>query len=923
MPAIVPQLGNITLDPAHDILRYQSHPLDAIFRPGNVAVIGATEKPGSVGRTIMRNLISNSFGGAIFPVNPGRPSVMGIKAYKTIADIPDPVDLAIIVTPSGSVPGLVQQCAEAGVKGVIVISAGFKEVGPEGAALEQQILEIARKAQMRIVGPNCLGVMNPLSGLNATFAGDMALKGNVAFISQSGALCTAVLDWSLQANVGFSAFVSIGSMLDVDWGDLITYLGNDPNTHSIVLYMESIGNAQSFLSAAREVAQSKPIIVIKPGRTEAASKAAASHTGSLTGSDAVLEAAFERVGVLRVEEIADLFAMADILSKQPRPQGPRLTILTNAGGPGVLATDALVEAGSELAELSPETLDKLNGFLPPHWSHGNPVDILGDAGADRYAEALEVAVQDENSDGMLVILTPQDMSDPTPTAEMLAPFAQKFNKPILASWMGGAIVAEGQRILNQAGIPTYDYPDKAARTFAKMVKYADNLRALYQTPTSSGAAFQPFSKQQQITEFLRKIRNEGRTLLTEAESKQLLTMAGIPTVRTEIAITEEAAVALAKEIGFPVVLKLHSYTITHKTDVGGVKLNLGTEDMVRDAFRSIRDNVARLHSLDEFQGVTVQPMAKLDGYELILGASLDPQFGPVLMFGMGGQLVEVFKDTALGLPPLNSNLAMRMIEKTRISHALKGVRGRKPIDQQALAECLVGFSQLVAEQPLIAELDINPLLASPDKLIALDARVVLHDLTLPEAELPKPAIRPYPVQYIWETQAKNGTDITIRPIRAEDEDALRVFHHSLSDRTVYLRFMQAFDLNERTTHARLARICFTDYNREIALATEVKADGSQRRIVGVSRLSRLYHSELEAEFRMLVSDDWQGQGLGKELVRRTIDVARQEGVHKLVAHILKENQQMLHMCESLGFRIEASEPMQNNPLSIVRVVLDL
>ncbi|MDQ3429724.1 MAG: CoA-binding protein, partial [Actinomycetota bacterium] len=469
-------------DPAHDVLGYEGGTLDAIFRPETVAVIGATERPGSVGRTIMWNLVSSPFGGTVFPVNSRRPNVLGIKAYPSVSEVPQKVDLAVIVAPAQTVPGIIAECAEAGVEGAIVISAGFRETGREGMELEEQVLQEARKGRMRIVGPNCLGVMNPTTGLNATFAGSMARQGSVGFLSQSGALLTAILDRSFQENVGFSSIVSVGTMMDVGWGDLIYYLGDDPKTKSIVVYMESVGDARSFLSAAREVALTKPIIVIKAGRTEAAGKAAASHTGSLTGSDEVLDAAFARSGVLRVGEISELFAMAEVLGKQPRPRGPRLTILTNAGGPGVLATDALINGGGDLAEISPQTMEKLNDFLPAPWSHGNPVDVLGDADPERYAKTLETAAEDPESDGLLVVLTPQDMTDPTATAERLIPYANRTGKPVLASWMGGTEVAAGESVLNGAGIPTFDFPDTAARAFTNMWRYTYNLRGIYETP---------------------------------------------------------------------------------------------------------------------------------------------------------------------------------------------------------------------------------------------------------------------------------------------------------------------------------------------------------------------------------------------------------------------------------------------------------
>ena len=505
--------------------------------------------------------------------------------------------------------------------------------------------------------------MAPLSGLNATFATTIARPGSVGFISQSGALCTAVLDWSLKEMVGFSAFISVGSMVDVGWGDLINHLGNDPKTRSIVIYMETIGNARSFLSAAREVALNKPIIVIKPGRTAAAAKAAASHTGSLTGSDEVLEAAFRRSGVLRVNNIADLFYMAEVLSKQPRPKGPRLTIVTNAGGPGVLATDALITGGGELAELTPETMEAYNAVLPPTWSHNNPVDIIGDASPKRYAKALEIAAKDPHSDGMLVILTPQAMTDPTRIAEQLRPLAEQKDKPVLASWMGGVDVAAGEEVLNRAHIPTFPYPDTAARAFNYMWQYAYNLKALYETPAMpEDPANGGFNRKLAADEIIQKTRNAGRTVLTEFDSKQVLSAYGIPVAKTIVATKEGDAVAAAREIGYPVVLKLYSETITHKTDVGGVQLNLGDEEAVGRAFRAIQSSVAEKAGAQHFQGVTVQPMIQLkDAYELIVGSSLDPQFGPVLLFGTGGQLVEVFKDRALALPPLNTTLARRMM----------------------------------------------------------------------------------------------------------------------------------------------------------------------------------------------------------------------------------------------------------------------
>jgi acetyltransferase len=903
-------------DPAHDVLGYERQQLDAIFRPETVAVIGATERPGSVGRTIIWNLVSSPFGGTVFPVNARRPSVLGIKAYPSISDVPAKVDLAVIVAPAQAVPGIIRECVDAGVDGAVVISAGFRETGPEGAELERRVLEEARRGRMRVVGPNCLGVMKPPTGLNATFAGAVARAGNVALLSQSGALLTAILDQSFMENVGFSALVSAGSMMDVGWGDLIYYLGDDPDTKSIVIYMESVGDARSFLSAAREVALTKPVIVIKAGRTEAASTAAASHTGSLTGSDEVLDAAFSRSGVLRVGEISELFGMAEVLGKQPRPKGPRLTILTNAGGPAVLATDTLIGGGGELAETSGETMDALNGFLPAAWSHGNPVDVLGDADPERYAKTLQTAAGDPRSDGLLVILTPQDMTDPTATAERLAPYANSSSKPVLASWMGGPAVAAGESILNGSGIPTFDYPDTAARAFTNMWKYTYNLRSIYETPEP---AEDEGADRDLVAEIIDGVRDSGRAILTEFEAKQVLAAYGIPTVQTEVARNPDEAVVLADRFGYPVVLKLDSETITHKTDVGGVRLDLQSADAVRQAYEEMEASIKENYSPEDFGGATVQKMVSLDGYELIVGSSLDPQFGPVMLFGSGGSLVEVYRDRALALPPLTTTLARRMMERTRIFEALGGVRGRVPVDVGSLEKLLVRTSQLVVEQPWIKELDINPLLASSERLIALDARLVLHEPETKEEDLPRTAIRPYPKHYASREVLRDGTPVTIRPIRPEDEPSMVRFHETLSEESVYMRYFHMMNLDQRTAHERLTRICFIDYDREMALIAErTNPETDEHEITGVARLSRRGAVLNEAELSVLVSDRFQRRGIGTLLLGRLLEVGRDEGLRRITAEILLDNYPMQRISKKLGFNLRRdSEEM------VVKADLDL
>jgi acetyltransferase len=767
----------------------------------------------------------------------------------------------------------------------------------------------------------------------------------VAFLSQSGALCTAILDWSLLENVGFSAFVSLGSMLDVNWGDLIDYFGGDPQTTSILMYMETVGDAKAFLSAARDAALRKPIIVIKGGRTSEASKAAASHTGSLAGSDQVFDAALRRVGVLRVDRIGELFSVAEALAKQPRPKGRRLTIVTNAGGPGVLATDTLVRGGGKLAELSDETLAALNAFLPPHWSHGNPIDVLGDADAGRYAKTLEVAARDPHSDGLLVVLTPQDMTDADATAEQLRPLAKIKDKPVLASWMGGRTVERAVRVLNEASIATFPYPDSAAGAFNYLWQYSEMLRNIYETPALiSDDAEHVAERTSAAHEVLDAVRASGRTLLTELESKRLLAAYGIPVVPTEVAASAKEAAALAEKFCFPAVIKLNSRTITHKTDVRGVRLNLMSAEEVREAYHLMQADVESAAGPGAFEGVSVQPMITDEGYEIIIGSTLDAQFGPVVMFGAGGQLVEVLRDSAIALPPLNETLANRLMERTRIVQALRGVRGRLPVDMHGMRQALIALSRLVVEQPLIKECDINPLLVSPQRVVALDARIVVHDAATRLEDIPRPAIRPYPAQYIREVRLKEGAAVTLRPIRPEDEPLIVRFHETLSEETVRKRFFQLMQLRYRTEHNRMIRVCSSDYDRELAIVAETHdatekggqapsfvAESSTpsmqvrepvpffqgRTIHGVARISR-GRGEKVAEFAVIVGDAWQGRGLGTALMGQLIEIAKQEGIVRLVGHVLADNYAMHALCKRCGFNLR-HDAIDGE----VRAVLDL
>ena len=864
--------------------------LGTFFAPEGIAVFGASGVAGTLGRAVMDNL--RGYAGPVVPVAAGEGGALadGVRGSRPA------VDLAVIATPAEEVPEAIRQCGIAGVQAAIVLSPGFRECGAGGAELERRVLAAARPGGVRILGPNCLGVMAPHQGLNATFARTIAQPGGVAFVSQSGAFCTAVLDWSLRDHVGLSALVSVGSMIDVGWGELITSLGDDPHTRSILIYMESIGDARAFLSAAREVAFSKPVIVVKAGRTEGGARAAASHTGALTGSDAVMDAAFRRAGVLRVDTIEDLFDMAEVLAKQPRPHGRRLGIVTNAGGPAALAADALVRAGGELAPLQPETLAALEPVLPAAWSRGNPVDLMADADAERYAQAVTMLLRDGTTDGVLVVLTPQAMSDPAGTAERVRQVVAGAAKPVLASWMGGEGVAAGERILNRAGIPTFAYADRAAQAFDYMWRYSANLDALYETPRLADEA-ERHARRAQGGARIAAARARRHLRLPEAEAKEVLRAHGIPVARAVVANREQAAVVLARRTGFPVAMKVHSTVIAHKAAVGGVSLGLRTVSEVREAWRGIRSNVTRQAGEAAFLGVTVQPMVTTEGVELIVGSSVDPQVGPVIIFGTGGRLAEAWGDTAVGLPPLTTTLARRLMEQTRV-HAVLRAAG---CDLAGLEQLLVRFSQLVAEQRAIREIDLNPVLSTRDGVIVLDARMELQPPDRADHELPRPAIRPYPQHYTVSRRLADGTPLVLRSIRAEDEPLMVRFHHALSEESVYHRYFTALSLVQRTSHARLARLCFIDHDREIALVA-VREDRARRplEIAGVGRLCKA-HGRNEAEFAVIVADAWQGRGLGTLLLRRLVEVARVEGLQRITGTILSENHVMRDVCERVGF----------------------
>ncbi|MCC2669887.1 MAG: bifunctional acyl-CoA synthetase/GNAT family N-acetyltransferase, partial [Armatimonadetes bacterium] len=784
--------------------------LDRIFNPQRIAVIGASDNPTGVGAPVLRNLLSSGFGGVIYPVNPKREAVQGVPAYPQVAALPHTPDLAIICTPAPTVPGLIRECGEAGIEGVVVLSAGFREAGPEGRALEAQLREAAQRFPgMRLIGPNCLGVIVPPLHLNASFASGMPPAGHVAFLSQSGALGTAVLDWAAEEEIGFSAFVSLGNMAETGFGDLIDYFGQDPNTHSIILYVESVTQARQFMSAARAFSRTKPIVAYKAGRFAESARAAISHTGAMVGEDAVYTAAFQRAGIERVYDFEELFDCAELLGRQRLPLGGRLAILTNAGGPGIMATDALMACRGTLAQLSDHTLHELDAILPAAWPRANPVDILGDAPAERFGAAARLVLADPGIDALLVLLSPQAMTDPTAAAQAVAGAAVTSRKPVLASWLGGRSVREGIRVLNHAGIATYSTPEQAVSAFMHLVSYARNQETLYEAPRELPAATD--GERERVRELLSSPSTAAGVVLPEATSKAVLEAYGIPVTRTLIAGCEQEAVEAAEGLGYPVVLKVVSPQITHKTDVGGVVLNVEHEAGVREGFRRIEAAVRRQRPEARFDGVSVQRMIAEAGVELILGARKDPVLGAVIMVGLGGVTAELLQDRALGLPPLNERLARQMLESLRAWPLLQGYRGRPGVDLDRLTEVLVRFSYLIANHPEIAELDVNPLRATPAEVIALDARVILDREALEHPVEPYShlAIRPVPDDQRRSVGLLNGTRVTLRPIRPEDEARWQEMLAACSPQTLHARFQST---TSSANHQVASRYCFIDYD---------------------------------------------------------------------------------------------------------------
>jgi acetyltransferase len=889
------------------------HYLNKLFEPRSVAVFGASDREGAVGNLVFKNMIEGGFKGEVFPVNPKHEEVQGRKAYPDLKSLGQPVDLAVITTPAATVPAIIEACGSYGIRSAVIISAGFREVGQQGLKLEQAVLENARRHGLRFVGPNCLGIMRPATGLNCTFNKGVAAPGNIALVSQSGALCTAILDWAAANKIGFSAVVSTGISADIDFGDVLDYLVNDPKTKSILLYIEGIHNALSFMSGLRAAARFKPVIALKVGRHASGSKAAMSHTGALVGADDVFDSALRRAGVVRGLRIANLFSAAAILTFPTKADGDRLAIVTNGGGPGVMATDRLADLGLPLAELSKETMKRLNEVLPATWSHSNPVDIIGDATPERYAQAVSICMDDPNVDGLLVILTPQAMTDPAGVAQSLVEL-NTGKKPLLTCWMGEIQVGEGRRIFRDANIPTFNTPETAVDAFSYLVNHGRNQKLLLETPGPISRDRAPDVEGARL--IIESVLAEGRKVLSEAESKAVLHAFHIPTTPASIVRSPNEALVQAETIGFPVALKINSPDITHKSDAGGVRLGISNAQAARSAYNEMLAEVRQNRPEARIDGVTIQPMLQRpNGRELLVGLVTDPVFGPVITFGAGGISVEVMGDRAVTLPPLNRRLVQDLIQSTRVFKLLGAFRHMPKVDMEALEHVLLRVSEIACELPLVKELDINPLIVDEHGAMAVDARIVVDFHAMTSDRYSHMAIYPYPAHFVTKRQLPNGMDMVIRPIRPEDADMEQEFVRNLSEQSKYFRFMQAID---ELSPQMLARFTQIDYSREMGLISVVHGAEDKEKQIGVARYS-INPDGRSCEFAIVVADEWQRQGIAHLLMQQLLAAARSHGLRLMEGDVLSTNNDMLTLAAKLGFNISNSD---EDP-DVVHVVLRL
>lgn len=877
------------------------HHLDALFSPQSVAVFGASEKEGGVGSRIFLNMIQAGYRGELYPVNPKHEEIHGYRCYKNLAEVDSPVELAIIATPASTVLDIMRSCGEHGVSAAIVLSAGFREVGEQGARLEQALVDIARHYGIQMLGPNCLGMMRTSIGLDATFLDTFAPEGRLALVSQSGALCTAILDWSKPNKMGFSTVVSLGNAADVDFGDILDYLAIDAKTDAILLYVEGIHDARAFMSGLRSAARVKPVIVLKVGRHEIGSRAAATHTGAMIGSDDAFDAALERAGVVRAMTFGQLFAAASILSSGKRVRGNRLAIVTNGGGPGVLATDRAEDLGVEIAVLDSGTIEKLDKTLPPYWSHSNPVDILGDSPPEKYGDAVEACLKDPNVDGVLALLTPQAMSRPQQAAQAVIDAANKYKgKLVVACWMGEERVREARDTFSSNNIPSFLTPERAIEAFAYLSRYQRNHQLLLQTPGPLTDSRLPDVEGARM--IIDAVLEEGRTMLSDTESKAILNAFHIPCTPTLEARTPTEALVLAESLGFPVVMKVSSPQISHKSDVGGVKVNILNAPDLRSTFKSLIEEAQRVKPDAEIRGVTIEPMAaSADARELMVGVKRDPVFGPVIAFGAGGTMAEILRDNAIAIPPLNPVLAQRLIDRTRVTRLLGPFRKMEAVDKTAVENVLLRVSEMVCELPHIQEMDINPLFADKNGVIVVDARITVKRPSTSPVPYSHMAIHPYPSHLVRNGYLSDGTPMIIQPIRPEDAEIEQEFVRCLSPEARYFRFMRAID---ELTPEMLVRFTQLDFSREMALIAVINEKGKRKQI-GVARYS-VNPDGRSCEFALAVSDQHRGHGIGSQLMDGMMEAARGHGVRVIEGEVLANNRRMLSLMKELGFSISIS-----------------
>ncbi|MGD0232520.1 MAG: bifunctional acetate--CoA ligase family protein/GNAT family N-acetyltransferase [Syntrophorhabdales bacterium] len=833
-------------------------------------------------------------------VSPTGDAAFEVTSYPDIGSIPEKIDLAVVASAAPIIPGIVEDCGKAGVEGIVIVSGGFKEAGEEGTKLEEALREIRNRYRMRIVGPNRGSIIRPGIGLNTSAFDAQPDEGNIAFISQSESLARVVLDWAASAHVGFSMCVSLGSMVDVDFGDLIDFLGEDPKTRSIMIYMERVGNARKFMSAARSFARNKPIIVVKSGQFKESARASLSHTGSMAGYDAAYDVAFRRAGVVRVREIMDLFNAAEVLHSKNLPKGPALAIVTNAGGLGVMATDILIGLRGRLAQLGAQSVDEMDTFLPAHWSRSNPVDLFGDADIERYTRAVNVCLADPQVDGILVIYTSSQTAPPTELASAIMKIAEGAYKPVIVTWMGASSVQEGREALKENHIPVYETPEEAIKTYLYMYRYKRNLELLYETPAELPVEQSP--PKNNLKAFIRRTLKEGRRILSEAESKNFLKSYGIPTSTPFMVNSADAAASWAERLGYPIVLKIVSPDILHRSDVGGM-VAVHAEGRLKAEYDSLLERVREKAPGAAITGVTIEKMVEGVDYQLILGSKKDTDFGSIILFGVGGMRAETYRDVSFAIPPLNQTLARLLMEETELCRTLRDFSPQKMAAFREMEQIVVNFSNFVVDFPEIAEMDINPIVISKGKPLAVNARIVLEEGDFTQTvQYSHLAITPYPTRYVTHSLLPNGREVVLRPIKPEDEPLEHELLSSLSQATMRSRF---FSIIKDISHEMLVRYCNIDYDREMAIVAEVR-ENEKRKLIGIGRL--IIDREFKSgEFAVLVHDDHQGSGLGSKLVDMLIGVAEEKGLERMYGEVLTENAKMLAVCKKLGFIVETAD----------------